>query len=57
METITVTLKFKDEKKWSVRYDAEDEDASINTLYIRKSELKAPYPKFVEVTVVEPEDA
>ena len=53
MDKLTVTLKFKDEKKWSIRFDAEDkDDAPVASLYISKSALgKAPWPKVIEVEV------
>lgn len=47
------TFKLFEEKKHSVRYNADknDEMAVATTIYVNKSALPKPYPKTIIVTV------
>ncbi|KKN08500.1 hypothetical protein LCGC14_1056180 [marine sediment metagenome] len=53
METVTVTLKHKDTKKWSERYDADDKDAAISALYVSKTAFNdgERRPDTIKVTI------
>lgn len=52
MEQVTVTLKHKASKKHSERYDSDDMNAVIKSLYIGKDAFKGgPRPDRVTVTV------
>lgn len=50
---MTTTLYFNEEKKHSVRYDADkkDDEAVMSSAYISKTFLSKPYPKVITVTV------
>ncbi|MDB5177568.1 MAG: hypothetical protein JWN75_1236 [Candidatus Saccharibacteria bacterium] len=50
---LKIKLDFNAEKKHSVRYDAEDADAAISSVYISKKHLPTPAPKSVTVTITE----
>lgn len=46
-----VTMKFNSEKKHSVRYDCEAQDALLTSVYVRKADLPRPFPQNIVVTV------
>ncbi len=45
------TLKLERETKGALLYKNVVDNQSITTLYIRKSELKKPYPKQITMTI------
>lgn len=52
MQTQTVTLRLTEAKKHSVRYDAQDPDAAVRTLYVNKAQLgSSPYPAKLTLTL------
>ena len=57
MKAITVKMFHESEKKNSHRYDACDQtgDPAITAMYIKKTGMDGPPPKFINVTIVEAE--
>ena len=51
-EELKVVLNFNRETKAYHRYDAEDQDAAIKNVYVRKSALQDA-PEAIEITVRE----
>lgn len=50
---IITTLHFKDEKKHSIRYDTDEDDAAVQTIYIMKKAMDKPWPKVITVSIAE----
>lgn len=52
MTTLTIPMKINSEKKHSVRYDAIDKDAAVQSLYLMKSSFtNAAIPQTITITV------
>lgn len=55
--TISVArMSLKRETKGAVLYENTASDLAITNLYLRKSGLQAPYPKFINVNITVAED-
>ena len=51
MVRFTVPMKINSEKKHSVRYDALDKEAGIQSIYVMRSSLPAKIPQSITVIV------
>jgi hypothetical protein len=51
MISFTVPMKINSEKKHSVRYDAVDKEAGIQSVYVMRSSLPAKIPQTLSVKV------
>ena len=51
MISITVPMKINSEKKHSVRYDAVDKEAGIQSVYVMRNSLPAKIPQTLTVKV------
>jgi hypothetical protein len=51
-EPVTVTLVKFEEKKGSVRYNAEGDDPAMTSAYIMKYALPKPYPQRIKVQLI-----
>jgi hypothetical protein len=49
MKTITIPMKINSEKKHSVRYDAVDKNAAVQSIYV--ANLPSPPPQTINVKV------
>ena len=47
----TIPMKINSEKKHSVRYDALDKDAAIQSLYIMRTGLPAKIPQSLNIKI------
>lgn len=53
---VSTRFKFFDEKKHSVRYNADpvgDAEPNAVSVYVNKTALTKPYPKFITITVAD----
>lgn len=52
MITLTIPMKINSEKKHSIRYDAIDKDAAVQSIYVMRSSFtNAPTPQIITVKV------
>jgi hypothetical protein len=53
MKTVTldITMKINSEKKHSVRYDAVDNNAGIQSVYVMRTSLPAKIPQAITVKI------
>lgn len=51
MINFSVLMKINSEKKHSVRYDAVDKEAGVQSVYIMKTSLPAKIPQVISVKV------
>lgn len=50
--TVTVNMVLFEEKKGSVRYNAEGNDPAITSTYVMKHALPKPYPKSFKMQLI-----
>ena len=55
MEKQVMTFVRPDGKKHSVRFFAEEKDAAIESIYVRREQLGTPIPKKLQMTLEEVE--
>ena len=53
MDKQIITFGKPDGKKHSVRYYAEEENAAIESIYVRREQLGTPVPKKLKVVIEE----
>lgn len=51
MFTLTIPMKINSEKKHSVRYDAVDKDAGVQSVYVMRTSLPQTIPQTINVKV------